>query len=109
MINNTDMVFEDNIYCNLAQLLKTEEKQLHLFIEDRLIMSKQPISTKIMLSHFQLPGFNATEKQASSMDKWLSPALIIKLRSAITYRCEHAKLLFSSETYYYFIISCSID
>ena len=40
VINNTDMVFEDNIYCNLEQLLKTGEKQLHSFIEDRLIMLK---------------------------------------------------------------------
>ena len=29
VINNTDMVFEGNIYCNLAQLLETGEKQLH--------------------------------------------------------------------------------
>ena len=29
MINNTDVVFEGNIYCNLAQLLETGEKQLH--------------------------------------------------------------------------------
>ena len=34
VINNTDMVFEDNMYCNLEQLLKTGEKQLHSFIED---------------------------------------------------------------------------
>ena len=27
MIKNTDMVFEDNIYCNLAQLLKIGEKK----------------------------------------------------------------------------------
>ena len=40
VINNTDMVFEDNIYCNLEQLLKTGEKQLHSFIEDWLIMTK---------------------------------------------------------------------
>ena len=38
-INNTDMVFEDNIHCNLAQFLKTGDKQLHSLIEDRLIMS----------------------------------------------------------------------
>ena len=52
VINNADMVFEDNIYCNLAQLLKTGEKQLHSFIEDQQIMS---ISAKIRLNHFQLP------------------------------------------------------
>ena len=40
VINHTDMVFEDNIYCNLAQLLKNGEKQPHLFTEDRLIMSR---------------------------------------------------------------------
>ena len=62
VINNTDMVFEDNIYCNLAQLLKTGEKQLHSFTEDRLTMSKHPISTKITLHHTQLPGFKSTKK-----------------------------------------------
>ena len=64
-------------------------------------MSKQPISAKITLNYFQLPGFKATKKQASSVDKRLSPAFIKKLRSAVTYRCEHAKLLFSSEIYDY--------
>ena len=101
MINNIDMVFEDNIYCNLGQLLKTGEKQLHSLIEDRLIMSKQPISAKITLNYFQLPGFKSTKKQASSVDKRLSPAFITKLRSAITYRRKHAKLMFSSEIYDY--------
>ena len=75
VINNTDMVFEDNIYCNLEQLLKTGEKQLHSFIEDRLIMSNQPIRAKITLNHFQLLGFKSTKKQASLVDKRLSPAL----------------------------------
>ena len=99
MIKNTDMVFESSIYCNLAQLLKTGEKQLHSFIEDRLIKLKQPISAKITLSHFQLSGFKSTKKHASSVDKRLSPAFITKLRSALTYTREHAKLLFSSEIY----------
>ena len=46
MIKNIDMVFEDNIYCNLAQLLKTGEKQLHSLMEDQLTMSKRPITLK---------------------------------------------------------------
>ena len=50
-INNTDVVFEDSIYCNLAQFLKTGDKQLHSLIEDRLIMSKQPISAKIIFNY----------------------------------------------------------
>ena len=36
------------------------------------------------------------------MDKRLSPAFITKLRSAVTYRHEHARLLFSSEMYDYY-------
>ena len=97
VIKNIDMVFEDNIYCNLAQLLKTGEKQLHSLIEDQLTMSKRPISAKITLNNFQLPGVKSTKKRASSVDKRLSPAFITKLRSAVTYRREHARLLFSSE------------
>ena len=85
----------------MAQLLKTGEKQLHSFIEHRLIVSKQPISAKITLSYSQLPGFKSTRKQASSVDKRLSPAFITKLRSAATYIREHNKLLFSSEIYDY--------
>ena len=42
-------------------------------------MSKQPISAKITLNHFQLPGFKATMKQASSVDKRLSHAFIKNL------------------------------
>ena len=34
MIKNADMVFEDNIYCNLAQLLKIGKKKLQSFLED---------------------------------------------------------------------------
>ena len=101
VINNTDMVFENNIYCNLAKLLETGEKQLHSFNEDPLIMSKQPRSAKITLNHFRLPGFKSTKKKASSVDKRLSPVFITKLRSVVTYRREHAKLLFSSEIYDY--------
>ena len=36
------------------------------------------------------------------MDKRLSPAFMTKLRSAVTYRREHARLLFSSEMYDYY-------
>ena len=36
------------------------------------------------------------------MDKRLSPAFITKLRSAVTYRREHARLLLSSEMYDYY-------
>ena len=101
MTNKTDMVFEDKIYFNLAQLLKTSEKQLYSYIEDRLIMSKQRISAKITLNHFQLPGFKSTKKQASSIDKRLSLVFITKIRSAFANRREYAKLLFSSEIYGY--------
>ena len=64
-------------------------------------MSKQPISAKIALHHFQFPGFKSPKKEASSVVKRLSPAFITKLRLAVTYRCEHDKLLFSSEIYDY--------
>ena len=86
VINNTDMVFEDKIYCNLEQLLTTGEKQLHSFTEDRLIITKQAISAKITLNHFQLLGFKSTKKQVLLVNKRLSPAFITKLRSAATYR-----------------------
>ena len=83
----------------MVQLLKTGEKQLYSLIEDPLITSNQPKSAKITLSDFQLPGFKSTKKQALSVNKRLSRAFITKLRSAVTYRREHAKLLFSSGVY----------
>ena len=64
-------------------------------------MSKHPISAKITLNHFQLPGFKSTKKQASSIDKRLSIVFITKIRSAFTNRREYVKLLFSSEIYDY--------
>ena len=102
VINNTDIIFQDNIYHNLTQLEPIGTKQLLTFIEDRLIKAKVSISTKITLNHFMLPGYSkSTKSRQSVVDKRLNQTFLTKLRAAITYRRQHAKLLFSSEIYNY--------
>ena len=77
------------------------KKKLQSFLEDQLIISKQQINAKIVLNHFQFPEFKSTKRQPSSVDKRRSPAFIKNTGPAVTYRCEQANLLFSSEIYYY--------
>ena len=102
VINNTDTIFEDNIFYNLTQLESTGTKQFQTFIKDRLVMSKVSICTKIVLNHFMLPGSaKSTRSRQSLVDKRLNQAFLTKLRAAIQYRRQHAKLLFSSEVYNY--------
>lgn len=102
VINNTDMAFEPNVFHNLQNLLATGEKQLFSFIKDRLVMSKVPISSKISLNSFELPGSKKPKKKLlTSADPRLNQATLTKLRSAITYRREQSKVLFSSEIYGY--------
>ena len=48
-----------------------------------------------------LPGSTKSTKQTSLIDKRLTNSFTTKLRSAITYRRQHAKMLFSSEIYGY--------
>ena len=110
VINNTDMIFKNNIYCNLAQLLKTGEKKLHSFIEDCLIMSKQPISAKLMLNHFQLLGFISTKKQASLEDKRLSPPFTTNLSSFYNLNmlscCFHLKYMITVKVCLRMVLIC---
>ena len=102
VINNIDTIFEENIYHNLTQLEPVGTGQLETFIELRLVKSKLPISSKITLNHFMLPGSTkSTISRQAVADKRLNQAFITKLRSAIQYRREHAKRLFSSEIYNY--------
>ena len=101
VINNVDVLFEDNIYHDITQLESVGRKQLLSFIEDRLIKSKTSIDTKITLNNFILPGgCKSTKSRSALVDKRLNQAVLTKLRSALQYRRDHAKLLFASEIYY---------
>ena len=85
VINNTDILFQDNIYHNLTQLEPIGSKQFLTFIEDRLIKSKASIRAKISFNHFMLPGCNeSTKSRGSIVDKRLNQAFLTKLRAAIT-------------------------
>jgi len=101
VVNNPEIIFEENVYFNLTQLETTGKKQVKTFIKDRLITSKHPITAKISLNHFILPGSTKSTKQTSFVDKRLTNSFTTKLRAAITYRRQHAKILFSSEIYGY--------
>ena len=100
VVNNTDIAFEDNIYYNLAKLESTGSLQLQEFIKTRLIFSKVSINTKITLNHFILPGDEKSKKPRGSLvDKRLSLPFLTKLRAAITYRRNHAQMLFKTEIF----------
>ena len=68
VINNTDMVFEPNVFHSLQNLLATGEKQLFWFIKDILVMSKVPISSKVSLNSFELPGGKKKKTKKETFD-----------------------------------------
>ena len=100
VINNTDIIFDDDIYYNLSRLESTGSDQLCDYIENRLCLSKTSVGTKITLNSFILPGDEKSKKPRGSLiDKRLNITFLTKLRAAITYRSDHAKLLFKSEIF----------
>ena len=87
VVNNTDMVFDDNIFQNISSLESSGTSQLNTFIKVRLIMGKVSIKAKITLNHFILPGDEKSKKpRGSVVDKRLTSQFLTKLRSAIRYQ-----------------------
>ena len=100
VVNNTDIMFDDNIYENISNLEAVGSAQLENFITERLVMSKKPLDATISLNHFALPGDNKNKKPRGSLvDKRLCSSFLTKLRGAIVYRRPHAQLLFSTEIF----------
>ena len=100
VVNNTDVMFDDNIYQNIKNLEVVGTTQLETFIKDRLIMSKVSLNGTISLNHFALPGDDKNKKPRGTLvDKRLCSSFLTKLRGAIVYRRRHAQLLFSGEIF----------
>ena len=100
VVNNPETVFDDHIYYNISQLEVKGAEQLHTFISERLVKSKISIDSKIKLNDFALPGSEKSKKpRGSIVDKRLTIPFLTKLRAAITYRRQHARLLFQTEIY----------
>ena len=67
VVNNTDIMFDDNIYENISNLEAVGSAQLENFITERLVMSKKPLDATISLNHFALPGDNKNKKPRGSL------------------------------------------
>ena len=96
MADNTEIVFDDNIYYNISKLESTGFSPL----QEGLILSKVSTNTKITKNHFILLGGGSSKQQRGSMiDRLLNLPFLTKLRSAITYRRIHAQKLFATELF----------
>ena len=99
VVNKTGVVFDDNIFLNISKLGSIGSSQLHEFIQQRLILSKIFIKEKIPKNHFILLGDETNKKRCSPVDPRLNLTFFTKLRSAIMYRRNLAKRLFSEELF----------
>ena len=100
VISNTDTVFDDNVFYNIKQLESVGATQLGKYVQDRLVTCKVPITQKITLNHFVLPGDEKSKKpRGSIVDKRLTQPFLVKLRAAIQCRRDHAKMLFKTEIF----------
>ena len=55
-ISNTSLVFPENVFHNISVLKSTGEKQFQQFFNDRLILGKEAIDSKLTKNQFVLPG-----------------------------------------------------
>ena len=94
-ISNTALVFPENVFHNISVLKSTGEKQFQQFFNDRLILGKEAIDSKLTKNQFVLPGHvDPIEKKKSMVIK---ESQLTKLRTALDYREIEAKNLFSQE------------
>ena len=92
-ISNPVLVFPENVFHNISVLKSTEEKQFQQFFNDRLILGKEAVDSKLTKNQFVLPG-HVTENSKSMVIK---ESQLTKLRSALDYREMEAKNLFLQE------------
>ena len=94
--DNTETVFDDNIYYNISRLESTGFSQLQEFNREHLTLSKVSINTKITKKHFILLGGGL---RGSMIDHCLNLPFLTKFRSAITNRRIHTQKLFATELF----------
>ena len=98
-ISNTALVFPENVFHNISVLKSTGEKQFQQFFNDRLILGKEAIDSKLTKNQFVLPGHvdPSEKKTENSKSMVIKESQLTKLRSALDYREMEAKNLFSQE------------
>ena len=98
-ITNTEVSFDDNVFNNLSNVETTDKNQLVKFIKDRLIYEKVSIDTKITKNHFTLLGDANIKQKRYAADHRLTSTFLTKLRAAVTYRRDLAKMSFQGEIF----------
>ena len=98
-ISNTALVFPENVFHNISVLKSTGEKQFQQFFNDRLILGKEAIDSKLTKNQFVFPGHvdPSEQKTENSKSMVIKESQLTKLRSALDYREMEAKNLFSQE------------
>ena len=98
-ISNTALVFPDYVFHNISVLKSTGEKQLKHFFNDRLILGKEAIDSKLTKNQFVYPGHvDPSEKKTENL-KLTKESQLTKLRLALDYREMEAKNIFSENSW----------
>ena len=99
-VNNADVVFDKLIYHIIQQLEVVGSVKLMAFLNNRLLISKVPISEIIYLNHYALPSDDKIKKPSSSIVvKHLKIDFFTKLQRAVVYRRQQANKLFGTEIF----------
>ena len=98
-LSNTSLAFPDNVFHNISILKSTGEKQFLRFFNDRLILGKETIDSKLTKNQFVLPGHvdPSEKKSEKSKSMIIKDSQLTKLRSALDHREMEAKKIFSQE------------
>ena len=98
-ISNTALVFPENDLHNNSVLKSAGEKQFQQFFNDRLILGKEDIDSKLTKTQFVLPRHvdPSEKKTENSKSMVIKESQQTKLRSALDYREMEAKNLFLQE------------
>ena len=97
MINNTNILFSDEVSTTISTIYDAGEEQFLRFWNERLIQVKVPIDSPIKSNKFKLPDKSLTT--SAQKDPTLNQSMITKLRSAYSYRKSLLIDLFASEIF----------
>ena len=92
---NNSAPFPQSVSDQLKQVLSTGERQVKVFIQDRLLMHKTSITEKISKNKFPLLSIGSSKSTSLN----LGVLFMNKLRSAVDHRPARAEELFREEFY----------
>ena len=98
-VSNTNIVYSEVVFKDLALLPKKGQSQFNDFWEERLTKGKTPIDAVIKKNNLCLPGKFEDQQKENEKKLNYSPALLTKLRSALHYRRELTAQLFETELF----------